>query len=117
MRNILIYPHPKSCSKAFESVVLKVLDGQLGDLTNSEKKQLEKFEIRPEAEVNAREIENLNDAGVKRTITERALALSQQRRAAKKKYIDLSWLPATSCEVERLFSRVKNTIGITRRSF
>ncbi|KAL0225166.1 hypothetical protein RCL1_003078 [Eukaryota sp. TZLM3-RCL] len=81
---------------------------------NTEERKCARGEIRSRKRVpdgqtlfvtNFRQIENLNDAGVKRTITERALALSQQRRAANKKYIDLSLLPATSCEVERLFSR------------
>ncbi|KAL0230878.1 hypothetical protein GEMRC1_010283 [Eukaryota sp. GEM-RC1] len=54
--------------------------------------------------------------GEKGTLSERASQLSQTRRTANRKYQDLTWIPATSVEVERLFSKVKLAVGMTRYS-
>ncbi|ETM98376.1 hypothetical protein PPTG_19597 [Phytophthora nicotianae INRA-310] len=115
----------ESCD--FEAGVVKIMKGQEHSLTSREKKSVSRLlcppleseadecpgrhitsetnsEPRPKRRRTTQEFQN--------AVTGRAVA----REKSRSKYMDLSWIPATSVEVERLFSKMKCMLGYLRKS-
>lgn len=92
-------------SPDFENGIVKVLFGEEAKLTAKEEAALARLRVtesdREEPEERLSFAERLLKGGV---------------RTKKSKYIDLAWIPATSNEVERLFSRAGLVLSERRRS-
>ncbi|KAL0229570.1 hypothetical protein GEMRC1_014187 [Eukaryota sp. GEM-RC1] len=82
----------------FETATVKVLKGHEVELTTAEKNTLVKFEKAP------------SDIALESVDIQSDLNNSALRRQNASRYIDLSFIPSTSNECERLFSAVR-TIG------
>ncbi|ETI52712.1 hypothetical protein F443_04263 [Phytophthora nicotianae P1569] len=115
----------ESCD--FEAGVVKIMKGQEHSLTSREKKSVSRLHCPPlESEADecpGRHItsETNSEPRPKRrrttqefqnAVTGRAVA----REKSRSKYMDLSWIPATSVEVERLFAKMKCMLGYLRKS-
>ena len=97
-------------SQAFETGIVKIVDGKKNELTDAEKEAVQCFKL------NNR---NANAAASPEPDDFASKALKQakrQRVAEDDEYQQLSWIPPTSNVVERLFSRAKLTLGTLRRS-
>ncbi|KAL0242523.1 hypothetical protein GEMRC1_005086 [Eukaryota sp. GEM-RC1] len=85
-------------SMTFETAIVKVLKGHEVELTTAEKNTLVKFEKAPSDIV-------LESVDIQSDLNNSAL-----RRQNASRYIDLSCIPGTSNDCERLFSAVRQTI-------
>ncbi|KAL0237914.1 hypothetical protein GEMRC1_012388 [Eukaryota sp. GEM-RC1] len=83
----------------FETAIVKVLKTQEVELTTAEKDTLLKFEKAP------------SDIALESVDIQSDLNNSALRRQNASGYTDLSFIPGTSNDCERLFSAVRRTIG------
>ncbi|OWY99028.1 hypothetical protein PHMEG_00030046 [Phytophthora megakarya] len=97
-------------STNFEAAVVKIMNGLEKDLSSEEIEAA--VRLLKEPNTPAQFAGSTRKPDVKAALDARAKA----REEEKSKYIDLSWIPATSVEVERLFSSVKCILGYLRKS-
>jgi hypothetical protein len=84
---------------AFENAIVKVLSGCESKLTVAEARTLDKFKREDESSDEEEEEQDLSFAD------ELLEGEDGKQSSPRSSFIDLRWIPATSNEVERLFSR------------
>jgi hypothetical protein len=95
----------------FEEAIRKIIRGEVASLTDTEKEAVECFKLFPNANVPGA------PSPEPQSFAERALKKRKRQQAEDgTAYQSLKWVPPTSNEVERLFSRAKLTIGRLRAS-
>ena len=92
---------------SFENAIVKVLDGKAGTLLPAEARAIIKFMKSPEPAPSATATAAVSFADQ---------ALIEDEDLVESQYIPLGWIPATSNEVERLFSRAGLVFSKMRRS-
>ncbi|KAL0219245.1 hypothetical protein P9112_004898 [Eukaryota sp. TZLM1-RC] len=98
------YPTNNAAHPDFEAAIVKVQNKDEQSLNEREGKAIECFEK-----------EQIADIGNGDLDIDKGMEMCQQAKKNKEsKYIDLDWISATSCEVERLFSAAKRTSVTTR---
>lgn len=88
-------------------VVLKVLNGYEAQLTAQEKDELRSF-MTPV-------LEDVRETDAELSYAQKIIQRTKSRRVDTR-YIDLTFVPPTSCEIERLFSTAKRVYSESRRS-
>ncbi len=118
------------CNPHLENGLEKILNGQESTLSHNEIRYLTKFTVSKVAETESSIQNRVTIAttgtfssafNIKRIEKEQAEALEMRIRNVRSvstslmsNYIPLTYIPATSCHVERLFSRAKLTFFCTR---
>ncbi|KAL0231783.1 hypothetical protein GEMRC1_011187 [Eukaryota sp. GEM-RC1] len=104
MNNYTNYSPPSDLihSPHFECGIVKIMEANEAGL-NSEKKEAVKCFLKPN-----------NDPPVSASSTVKSKLKALSSTASCSRYVDLSWITATSNVVERLFSRAKLTVGCLR---
>ncbi|KAL0251579.1 hypothetical protein GEMRC1_000792 [Eukaryota sp. GEM-RC1] len=95
-------------SPDFENGVIKILEGYERELTDAEKASVSKLKRIPPTEN-----ENENNARLVKSFNEKLDDVDTIPENTASEYLDLSFIPSTSNQVERLFSRAKLTLGIS----
>jgi hypothetical protein len=97
----------------FESAVVKILRGQEAELDDEKEKPLmTAYEYEGSISQDASSPEKASTSYVKRALE----ASKRQRISSEPQYMSLTFLPATSTQPERAFSRAKLTTGLLRQS-
>ncbi|OWZ16938.1 hypothetical protein PHMEG_0009195 [Phytophthora megakarya] len=115
-------------STNFEAAIVKIMNGLKKDLSSEEMEAAVQLLNEPKSPVQFAgptrkrhpTMSNLKTRRAKTTANTIRTTIDhdsmQERRQEKSKYIDLSWIPATSVEVEKLFPSVKFILGYLRKS-
>ena len=113
MKSYLIADAKIVQNATLEQEIVKVLDGQEELLTAFEKNALKPFLLNSD-EVEL--VEEVNKKDKKIGFADRLIQTKKRKLETKSKYMDMSYIPATSNVVDRFFSQCKNVLTDKRQS-
>ena len=104
----------------FDSGLVKIIKGEEKNLTNAEREKMRKFrKQRADSMVNEDEDEDEENDPPSVNFGVDMLHLAKKQRvqlSSESEYINLAWIPATTCEVERTFSVCKRIYSEFRKN-
>lgn len=95
--------------KPFEKAVIKIIDGRENDLDDEESDSVQALKL---------DVIESNDSGThtsKMSYFQRIQSKRRRLSEAKTSYMDVNFIPATSCTVERLFSLARWVLTVLRK--